>query len=476
MSIVRCWFLTTALVLIVAAPASAQEAGDPCQVGRQAFLDDDYETAEPALRECLAEEESLLALLPLTIITTMQRRITEALGFGARALTLAPDNASVRYWYGRALLLAGDAAQAQVQWEQGLLLDVGHAGILEGLAQLHIQRGEPAKAYNLLHQMQRLGVNEPWLHRQLSGLARRKGQWDQAVDHWRDVIAVEGETEESLVVLGELTILAGRSAEAVDIFRRAVALRPSGLTYGGLGEAWFTADQIDSAAVALQKAVELDPDNPRHRFNLANALELLDEPARAAQHFQAYIEQQPDDPVGRFHYGVHLEHRGQPEAAVAQLQAAVRLDPAYVQAQVVLAELYDRLGRSEEALALVDRLTELDPGSRAELQQWRQILLDDMNEAKAALGQGRVHLLHILTDDAATAALIGERLATGADFADLAAQYSQGPTAARGGDIGWVDPAVMLPALQAAIRALAPGETSPPVMAGGQAHLFKRVR
>ena len=68
-------------------------------------------------------------------------------------------------------------------------------------------------------------------------------------------------------------------------------------------------------------------------------------------------------------------------------------------------------------------------------------------------------------------------LAAGTDFAELAVRFSQGPAAARGGDIGWIDPRGdgRAPAA-AAIRSLGVNEISPPVEAGGLFHLFKRIR
>jgi tetratricopeptide (TPR) repeat protein len=255
-----------------------------------------------------------------------------------------------------------------------------------------------------------------------------------------------------------------------------VALQPSGATYGGLGEAWFTLDQVDSAAVALKQAVVLEPDNPRHRFNLANASELLDDPEQAGSQFRAYLDLRPEDPVGRFHYGVHLERRGQLEGAVAQLEQAVRLDPQYLQAMVVLASLYETLGAVESALELVERLVALDPGSSQELIQWRDLLQEDIQTAAAALARGRVHLLHIVTADPVAAERLALELAGGRDFAELATRFSQGPTAVRGGDIGWVEPAALVAELRQVVTALVPGETSPPVVLGGQTHVFKRIR
>jgi len=467
-----------AMLLAALVPAVAQPIApdDPCAAGRQLFIENNYLAAEPLLRQCLEQGDNLLSLLPLTMITVVQGRPQEGVDFGARALAIAPDNANARYWYGRALLGVGDTAAAEAQWQEALALNTGHVGVLEALARLNLQRGQTARAYNLLHQLQLQGVDEPWLHRMLSGLARRKGLWDQAAAHWRDVVDREGETEENLLVLGELTILAGQPERAVEIFRHAVQAMPSGATWGGLGEAFFAVDAIDSAAVALRRAVELDPDNARNRFNLANALELTGDTEGAGEQFRRYLEQRPDDPVAHFNYGVHLEHQGQLDEAIAEIEAAARLDPRYVQARVVLAQLYEGQGRIEEALALLDELARLDPSAEAELAQWRVRMQSAGEAAAAQLAAGKVHLLHIVTEDPEAVPRLREALAAGEDFGGLAARFSQGPTAVRGGDIGWVDPGQMREPLRSAITALAPSATSAIIEADGRWHVFRRVR
>lgn len=56
-----------------------------------------------------------------------------------------------------------------------------------------------------------------------------------------------------------------------------------------------------------------------------------------------------------------------------------------------------------------------------------------------------------------------DRLAAGADFAELAQQYSQDSTASRGGDLGFFTADQMVPAFSDAAFALQPGEVSKPV-------------
>lgn len=66
-----------------------------------------------------------------------------------------------------------------------------------------------------------------------------------------------------------------------------------------------------------------------------------------------------------------------------------------------------------------------------------------------------------------------ERLVNGADFAELARQYSQDGTAAKGGDLGWVNPGDTVPEFEQAMNALKDGELSPVVLSPFGMHLIQ---
>lgn len=68
---------------------------------------------------------------------------------------------------------------------------------------------------------------------------------------------------------------------------------------------------------------------------------------------------------------------------------------------------------------------------------------------------------------------IYSKLKAGENFDDLAMQYSQGPNAEKGGDMGYIEKGQMLEALDNAIFKLRPGEFSEPVKSEIGYHIFK---
>jgi peptidyl-prolyl cis-trans isomerase C len=70
---------------------------------------------------------------------------------------------------------------------------------------------------------------------------------------------------------------------------------------------------------------------------------------------------------------------------------------------------------------------------------------------------------HILVETEEEAQALLEELAGGADFAELAAERSIGPSGPNGGQLGWFAEGMMVPSFEEAIFALEVGEVSAPV-------------
>ncbi|MBC6407158.1 MAG: peptidylprolyl isomerase [Rhodobacteraceae bacterium] len=79
---------------------------------------------------------------------------------------------------------------------------------------------------------------------------------------------------------------------------------------------------------------------------------------------------------------------------------------------------------------------------------------------------------HILVASEEEAATLGQSLADGADFAELAQEHSTGPSGPEGGLLGWFGPGAMVPAFEAAVSELEVGQVSEPVQTEFGWHLI----
>lgn len=81
---------------------------------------------------------------------------------------------------------------------------------------------------------------------------------------------------------------------------------------------------------------------------------------------------------------------------------------------------------------------------------------------------------HILVGSEEEAADLKAQIDGGADFAALAAEHSTDPgSGAQGGELGWFDPAQMVPEFSAAVTSLEPGAISDPVQSQFGWHIVK---
>ena len=81
------------------------------------------------------------------------------------------------------------------------------------------------------------------------------------------------------------------------------------------------------------------------------------------------------------------------------------------------------------------------------------------SETRSEMASGdQIKARHILLDNEEKAAEIIRKLKAGEEFAKLASEYSTGPSAASGGDLGWFGEGQMVPEFSKAAFALNPGD------------------
>ena len=81
------------------------------------------------------------------------------------------------------------------------------------------------------------------------------------------------------------------------------------------------------------------------------------------------------------------------------------------------------------------------------------------SETKSEMASGdQIKARHILLDNEEKAVEIIKKLQAGEEFAKLASEYSKGPSAASGGDLGWFGEGQMVPEFSKAAFALNPGD------------------
>jgi peptidyl-prolyl cis-trans isomerase SurA len=134
----------------------------------------------------------------------------------------------------------------------------------------------------------------------------------------------------------------------------------------------------------------------------------------------------------------------------------------------------------------LDALRPLKPGELSELLRspngFHILKLNERRGGQAAIMVQQTRARHILiktnelvSETEARNRLLGlkERLDNKGDFAELARSRSEDGSAARGGDLGWLNPGDTVPEFERAMDALKPGEISAPVRSPFGWHLIE---
>ena len=114
------------------------------------------------------------------------------------------------------------------------------------------------------------------------------------------------------------------------------------LAHANLGIARFSLGRYDSAAVALEQALRLDPAllQAQYTMGLIASAQGRDY-GRALQYLERVVAAAPDDPHALYYRGQAKAKLGRAEEAIGDFGRAIQLDPYNVSAHYALANQVD---------------------------------------------------------------------------------------------------------------------------------------
>jgi protein O-GlcNAc transferase len=129
------------------------------------------------------------------------------------------------------------------------------------------------------------------------------------------------------------------------------------------GDRLLHASEHEQAAVAYERALQMDPQSVRAHNNLGLALLALERFAEAITRFRRAIELDPDCAPAHHNLGRALSEQGQLEDALASFRRAAALQPALAESHQNCGRLLLKLRQPELALQSYTQVVELRPGS-----------------------------------------------------------------------------------------------------------------
>ena len=148
-----------------------------------------------------------------------------------------------------------------------------------------------------------------------------------AIKAYQSAIRMDPFRDDSHIKLGNLYFSEKRYADAAQVYRQAVRVKPSTANYYSLGQAYLHLEQYGDAEDQFNQVLHLEPDRPSGNYGL----------------------------------GLTYSRQGRFEDAVQQFKAAIELDDQFYGAYADLGYTYADMGEMDQAQAQVDFLDIVAP-------------------------------------------------------------------------------------------------------------------
>ena len=297
------------------------------------------------------------ALVAMAMITEKQRKTTEHAEWVERAHRLAPNNDYIKRQYLLAMEETGKSQEAIAQRERILQAIPADMDNCAHLAKLYEQADEPDKAEKMYATLYANSPNKLAAAHDLAGFYTRIGRLSDAnkvlveqLQNWPDKVA-------AYIVYGDF--LAGISPP--------------------------------QARAAMEKAIEMDPNDPRGPRALAVLLSRNRDWAGAAEALTKYMELQPNDVAARADLIRYQLQARQLDQAQQQIDAALAANPADPDLLALKGDLAVQQGDVTKALATYESVLRINPDHIPALvgQANAYLIQGKMTEGKAALTKAK---------------------------------------------------------------------------------------
>jgi predicted O-linked N-acetylglucosamine transferase (SPINDLY family) len=264
--------------------------------------------------------------------------------------------------------LQSDLAQAISLWQAGRPADAqrlcetvasrGDPVAMSLLAEIHTAARRPAEANKVLVQLAELRPTDASVQRRLGDSCLAIGACEEAVESYRRALAIEPRSARGHNNLGQALMQLRRYDEAAASYERALEADPRyAIAYNNRGIVHYQQGEYTEAVACYEKALEIDPRFAQAHNNRGNALLKLKRPQEALECFERALSMKTVF-LGR---GNALHELERFDEAVDSYERALQLEPDNPEALSNCAGVLLTLRQPEKALEYCRRAIALKP-------------------------------------------------------------------------------------------------------------------
>jgi tetratricopeptide (TPR) repeat protein len=322
------------------------------QLGKVFAAEKHYPPAIDAFESSVGyRPDSLAVLIDLAIAHFDAEQYEKALPPLAKALSLDPRSAGAHHMLGKSYFMLGDFTKSAAELQLALQISPGDTDVAYTLGLAYLKQHRLAPAQQIFQSMVRQFGDRPQLRIVFGRAFRETGFLADAIDEFKRAVALDAHFPRAHYYLGLTYLLkdgASRLPDAEQEFKIELDSNPDEFFANYyLGIVYLMNRKWDVAIGLLQKAASAQPANPDPYFHLGQAYQATERYAEAIEVLRKSIALNPslnhnDYQVATAHYrlGQSLSKAGQSEEAQKELQLAAELKSKSLQRDKERQEIY----------------------------------------------------------------------------------------------------------------------------------------
>jgi len=355
----------TILLLSIAAVAIASSAlaqTDPGQIAFSLEREGKFDEAEAAW-SALAKQypTNPEPLAHIGLIESKQQHYAQAIRYYKRAIALNPHMPGLQLNLGLAFFKSGNYAGTIAELDPLLKAQPGDQQLTLLIGMSHYGLQQFSEASPLL---KKASENDPQNLTLLLTLAHScllSNQFPCVIDAYHRLIALNAESAEADMLVGEALDEMKDPEGAIREFRAAVAANPrEPNVHFGLGYLLWTKGQYPEAAREFKAEIANDPHHLQAMLYLADAEMQMNQMEEAQARLEQIEKIDPRIAMQHLDLGIVYADADQKQNAKNELEAAVKLAPKNVSAHYRLARLYRSMGMTAQAKVEFDKASSLN--------------------------------------------------------------------------------------------------------------------
>jgi Flp pilus assembly protein TadD len=258
---------------------------------------------------------------------------------GSKLLKVTPHNWEVLYLNGVLEQRAGEYVAARDHLQQAVALNPDHYESRRNLGSVLAKLKDNQGAREQLEKAIALGGHDPQVRFELAGVLRALGENEQAQEQFK-LYQQEAQAKSDLTqaaakaAFADQKLAAGEVQQAVDLYREALAAAPKEATLAyKLAMALDKAGDTVNERIALEQAIQIDPNLAEAHNQLGYLASRAGETASAEEHFRLAVRASPGFAKAWVNLAATLYLESKLPEAKEAVQRALQVEPGNLKAQ-----------------------------------------------------------------------------------------------------------------------------------------------